>query len=142
MSQAYQTITIQDIPTDVNFEGYYWCSNEQNPEIIIDEPIQLAWFTDLPFVIEANFYSSDAKLSLQVRHVDGQYQVARIDLSQTSELVLDEVKTYLGHDLEGQNFQVIHAWQPESDPFCAGMPVLVPAWSAFAGFSTPNSPQS
>jgi len=141
MSQAYQPISIQDIPTDVNFEGYYWYSNQPKPEIIRGEPIQLAWFTELPFVVEANFYSADAKLSLQVRHVDGQYQVAKVDFNLIDESLYDEA-TYLGHDLEGQRFKVRQAWQPDPDPFCAGMPVLVPAWSAFAGFEPSNSPQS
>ncbi len=141
MSQAYQPISIQDLPTDVNFEGYYWYSNKQKPEIITGEPIQHGWFTELPFVVEANFYSADAKLSIQVRHVEGQYQVTRIDLSQL-DAIPHEKRTYLGHDLEGRNFRVIEAWQPEPDAFCADMEVLVPAWTAFAGFNSQKSPQS
>ena len=134
MSQAYQPISIQDIPADVNFEGYYWYSNRPKPEIITDEPIQPGWFTALPFVVEANFYSREKQLSLQVRHVDGQYQVALIDLGMADKSLKGESKTYLGHDLDGRDFQVIEAWRPEADPFCEGMEVLVPAWSAFAGF--------
>jgi len=139
MSQAYQAISIQDIPTDVNFEGYYWYSNKPQPKIITNEPIQLAWFKDLPFVVEANFYSANAKLSLQVKHVDGQYQVALIDLNQVDESLTGKPQTYLGHDLDGRDFQALEAWQPESDLFCEGMEVLVPSWIAFVGFTSKNT---
>ena len=141
MTQADQSISIQDLHTDVPFEGYYWYSNAQKPQIITDEPIQPGWFTELPFVVEANFYSSDVKLSIQVRHVDGQYQVVRMDLNQL-DAIPHETKTYLGHDLDGRDFQVIEAWQPEPDAFCDNMPVLVPAWTAFVGFKSQKSPQS
>ena len=134
MSEAYQSITLQDIPSDVPFEGYYWYSNAQKPQLITDEPIQPGWFTELPFVIEANFYSKEQHLSIQVRCVDGQYQVARIDLNHADAGLTDKPKKYRGHDLGGRDFLVVEAWQPKPDDFCADMPVLVPAWTAFAGF--------
>lgn len=134
MNQVYQPISIQDIPGDINFEGYYWYSNAKVPEIITDEPIQPAWFKDLPFVIEANFYSREHQLGIQVRYVDGQYQVAMINLSKVDKSLTGDPQLYIGHDLNGRNFQVIEAWQPEKDPFCEGMEVLVPSWSAFIGF--------
>ncbi|GAB4407722.1 MAG: hypothetical protein OHK0039_10300 [Bacteroidia bacterium] len=134
MSQAYQPISIQDIPADVNFEGYYWYSNSPKPEIITDEPIHPDWFTELPFVVEANFYARGQQLSVQVRHVDGQYQVALIDLGLADKSLTGEPKTYLGHDLDGRHLKVVEAWKSEVDPFCEGMEVLVPAWTAFAGF--------
>lgn len=134
MNHVYQTITILDIPQDIRFEGYYWYSNEQSPRVILQEVVQQGWFTDLPFVIEANFYAREEQISLQVRHIDGAYRVAKIDLSQLEGIVHDRA-SYIGHDLGGRNFEMIEAWIPQTDELLEGMETLVPAWAAFAGFS-------
>lgn len=135
MKSTYQPIPISEIPEDLLFEGYYWCSNEKSPVILTGEPIQQSWFTELPFVIEANFYAKAEQISLQVRHLDGVYHVARIDLSLLDSIHHDRV-SYIGHDLGGRNYEMVEAWEPQPDELLEGMKTLVPAWAAFAGFIT------
>ena len=134
MNNLYQIISIEEIPKDILFEGYYWYSNEQKPRVILSPSIiQYDWFTDLPFVVEANFYSPKAQLSIQVKNMDGEYAVAKMDLSQLHEIEHDKV-TYIGHDLESKSYVMIEAWIPQADELLEGMESLIPAWSAFAGF--------
>lgn len=135
MKSRYQLIPISEIPEDLLFEGYYWYSNEKSPVILTGEPIQQSWFTELPFVIEANFYAEAAQISIQVRHWDGDYHAARIDLHLLDSIHHDRV-SYIGHDLGGRNFEMIEAWAPQTDELLEGMKTLVPAWAAFAGFTT------
>lgn len=134
MSKAFRNIEVHEIPGDILFEGYYWYSNAKIPEVIPQEPIKKGWFKEMPFIIEANFYSREKKLSIQVRHVDGKYHVARIDLDHADASLLDGPVTYLGHDLKGLDYQVVEAWEPKPDPLCDGMEVLQPSWTAFVGF--------
>jgi CRISPR type III-associated protein (TIGR04423 family) len=135
MKYAYQSISIHDIPQDILFEGYYWYSNEKSPTVITQEAIQRSWFTDLPFVIEANFYARTEQISIQVRHIDGVYHVAKIDLAQLDQIE-HEKAPYIGHDLGGVHFEMIEAWIHQVDALLEGMETLVPAWTAFAGFTT------
>ncbi len=135
MNSAYQSIRISEIPKDILFEGYYWYSNDKSPKLIpTPEPIQQSWFTELPFVIEANFYSQAQQISIQIRHWDGVYHVGKIDLSQLDKIIHDKV-LYIGHDLAGHNIEMIEAWEAYPYELLEGMETLVPTWAAFAGFS-------
>lgn len=135
MKNAYQPITISEIPDNILFEGYYWYSNEQAPRVISQEIVRQSWFTELPFVIEANFYARIEQLSIQVRHADGEYHIAKIDLSRLSDIPHD-ITSYTGHDLGGRNFEMIEAWEPQADELLENMESLIPAWTAFAGFTS------
>lgn len=127
-------IDIIDIPTDMLFEGYYWYSDKSKPTCIVGEPIYRDWFTDLPFVVEANFYAPAEHISLQVRNIDGQYKFIWIDLNKVQE---GEAKTYIGHDLGGRFFKLIEVWtEGPPDPLLEGMRMLLPSWSAFVGFTS------
>ena len=134
MENLYQIISIEQIPQDILFEGYYWYSNQQKPKLVfVPSTIQQSWFTKLPFVVEANFYSREAKLSIQVRNIDGDYFVAKADLSRLEKIEGNRV-SYIGHDLEGKKYNIIEAWIPKADELLEGMETLIPAWAAFAGF--------
>jgi len=134
MNPVYQPITISKIPEDILFEGYFWYSNDKSPKIISPPAlIQQSWFTELPFVIEANFFARTEQISIQVRHWDGVYHVDKIDLTQLDKILHDKV-SYIGHDLGGRNFEMIEAWETRPDELLEGMETLVPAWAAFAGF--------
>jgi len=134
----HNTIHIHAIPQG-NFEGYYWYSNNPEPEIQRSGSIDVSIFKDLPFVIEANFFDKNQKISVSVRHFEGQYHIVRYDLAQIEDgIILDDV-TYEGHKLEGQNYLMKEAWLPIADPLLAGMKTLQPAWAAFAGFIDPQS---
>jgi CRISPR type III-associated protein (TIGR04423 family) len=134
MKDVFQIISIAQIPKDYLFEGYYWYSNQHKPILVSPpSPIQAEWFSELPFVVEGNFYDSDHQLSIQIRNIDGQYVVAQIDLRNLGDFEYDRT-TYIGHDLEGKQFQMIEAWKPQADELLEGMKTLKPVWSAFAGF--------
>ena len=134
MKSAYQEI--KDISQiKGSFEGYYWYSDKSKPVLVEDSPIDPSWFTELPFVIEANFYDKKQQISIQIRNIDGYYHMAKIDLSSVPKEALD-TQWYIAHDLEGkEGYLMIEAWEEENDPLLDEMPVYQPSWAAFAGFS-------
>lgn len=136
-----QNISIAQIPSG-DYEGYYWYSDAQAPEIIIGKNIDPAKFTALPFVIEANFYCQAKQISIRVRNVEGQYLVTQFNLGALPEDFKTTRKTYLGHDLKGRNFILVEAWREVVDTEqMAGLKTLQPAWSAFAGFTPEKAAQ-
>ena len=128
MKNRYKNINITEIP-EGNFEGYYWYSNKTKPEIINSKKIDKKKFTQLPFVIEANFYSKETETSIQIKNLDGNYHIAIIDLKDCKV----EPQNYIGHDI-GYDFQVVEAWEEKEDEFLEGMKTEVPVWTAFKGF--------
>lgn len=135
MKALHKDISRSEIPTDIQFEGYYWYSHEQKPHLLEGGVIDPAWFGKLPFVIEGNFYAPKEKISIQVKNIDGEYHFSRIDLSQIDASNTREVE-FLGHDLKEQNFKVVEGWDLIEDPLCENMETLVPTWTAFAGFTS------
>ena len=133
MTKRYKNINIEGIPNE-NFEGYYWFSNKPKPEIIRNEKIDKNKFTQLPFVVEANFYSKETETSVQVKNIDGEYHIAIIDLTDCDTVP----QVYIGHDI-GYDFQVVEAWEEKEDKFLEGMKTKVPAWTAFKGFVKPKN---
>lgn len=125
-------INIKDIPA-FNFEGYYWYSNAQKPNIHEHSPIDQSIFTDFPFVIEANFYAHEEQISISVKHIDGAYYIMKYDLSNISDLK-KRAKHYEGHDLGGKNFLLYEDWSPVADPLLEDMAALQPSGIAFIGF--------
>lgn len=133
MESTYKIIMIQDIPPNIKFDGYYWYSDKKKPTCIESDYIQQEWFTALPFVVEANFYSREENVSLQIKNTDGEYKVALIDLNKLEGIVLD-TREYIGHDLGNRNLKMIEAWESKAFDILEGMNTLVPSWTAFAGF--------
>lgn len=130
MKNKFKKISIEEIPDHIDFEGYYWYSDETKPHVITDEKIDKNIFTELPFVVEANFYSDTEKLSIQVKNIDGQYYVGMVHLAS-----IDNAQEYIAHDLDDINrFKMVEAWEEQEDELLEGMKVLVPSWTAFAGF--------
>ena len=128
MKNRYKKINIEDIP-EGNFDGYYWYSNKTKPEIISKKKIDKNKFTQLPFVIEANFYSNETETSIQIKNIDGKYHIASIDLKSCK----SGAQNYIGHYI-GQDFQVVEAWEEKEDELLEGMITEVPLWTAFKGF--------
>ena len=56
-----ERIDIKQIPFDLPFEGYYWYSDESKPTALDKKTISEAIFTELPFIVEGNFYNNDEK---------------------------------------------------------------------------------
>lgn len=129
--------SLNDIP-DLLYEGYYWYSDQEKPIIIKDSRIDPEWFKILPFVIEANFYSREKKLSVSVKNIDAEYHVTIFMLDELKEEEYREM-LYIGHDIGDLNYIMIETWEkisnPEpSDPL-EGMLTYLPSWSAFKGFT-------
>ena len=122
----YKKISIEEIPSG-NYEGYYWFSDESKPVVIRNKDIDKSIFKKLPFVVEANFYSKQEDISIQVKNIDGDYHVAMIDVKDT------EAKKYVGHDI-GCDFLLVEAWEDKKDPLLENMTTKVPTWAAFKGF--------
>jgi CRISPR type III-associated protein (TIGR04423 family) len=132
--KSYQNIHFNQIPPYL-FDGYYWYSDAPKPKLIWQERIDPVIFQDLPFIVEGNFYASAKQLSINVRHIEGRYLLTQYDLTKVPEDKKKEM-IYLGHDLNGQNIKLIEVWEEVADQeLLAGLSALVPAYSAFAGFT-------
>lgn len=132
------------------YQGYYWYSDASTPEQIEDAPIVADKFSDMPFVVEANFYCVAQAWSIQIKNIDGNYQVAKMDLSGLdleSEGTADyDVIDYFAHRIaDYSHYRVVEAWRvvdldvrtsetgnKPSSP--ETMTTLEPAWTAFCGF--------
>lgn len=134
-NNRYTSISVEQIPVDIEFDGYLWFSDQQKPTMLMNQRLNMALFKKLPFIIEGNLWSKERQLSVNIRNFDGQYLITSFDLSNSSEDILLEEKNYIAHDLEGvTKFQVIEAWEEKEDEALAGMKTLVPSWTAFKGF--------
>ncbi len=135
MSNRCQKINKEEIPVDVAFEGYLWCSDRPGPEILMSELIDHQKFSDLPpFIVEGNLYSEAEAISIQIKNIDGAYQIIKIDLSDLENIDHTD-QIYLSHRVNGFNrFRMIEAWEETEDESVDKATVLEPAWSAFAGF--------
>ena len=128
MKNSYTQISIQEIP-ETTWEGYYWYSSESKPHVIKNEPIDGSIFSDMPFIIEANFYSAAENKSLQVKFIDGVYLLGLMDVSGTD---LKEQR-YIGHDI-GCDFMIAEGVTSEEDPSLDNFEIKKPVWHAFKGF--------
>ncbi len=134
----FEIKSIQDIP-DHLYEGYYWYSDSQVPEVIINERIDKAKFTEMPFVIEANFFAPAEKVSIQVRNIDGYYHISGFQLKNINRST-HETQEYFAHDLKMNDgktikkYKMVEAWEEISDPLLEDMTTLQPTWAAFFGF--------
>jgi len=128
-------LSLQDLPTELIVEGYYWYSDQVKPEIVRGQQIEAGWFTDLPFVVEANFFAPEDQISIQVKSIDGNYLIHQFDLKELPDEHMEE-EWYRAHDLPGvDSFRVVEAWKLEADPLLEGLSSWVPAWRAFGGFN-------
>lgn len=135
----FEIKSIQDIP-DYLYEGYYWHSDKQFPEVIINECIDKSKFTEMPFIVEANFIAKEEKISIQVRNIDGQYHISGFNLKGVDDSG-HVVREYIAHDLKIENgkrkiekFKMVEAWEEVSDSMLENMVTLQPSWAAFFGF--------
>ena len=134
VKNIFQKITIKEIP-DFDFEGYYWYSNERRPKRVLGGKIDQSIFSDLPFVIEANFFSKKENVSIQVKNIDGDYYILQFNLSSIQDHHLIDKQDYIAHDLvDIKKYKMMEAWEERSDELLEGMKTLVPSWTAFVGF--------
>jgi CRISPR type III-associated protein (TIGR04423 family) len=134
MDKVFQKIEIEEIP-DYEFQGYYWYSNQKKPEHFLSKKIDKSIFSKLPFVIEANFFAENENVSIQVKNIDGNYNISLINLNLLSDPNLCDKHEYIAHDLgDVKKYRMFEAWEEKADILLEGMKTLVPSWTAFAGF--------
>jgi CRISPR type III-associated protein (TIGR04423 family) len=132
-----EKIDIKQIPFNLPFEGYYWYSHKSKPTVLVNKAISEAIFTELPFIVEGNFYNDDEKISINIKNIDGRYLITRANLKGIDY----EPQEYLAHRLELEDgtkiskIKLMHHWQEsEPDALLEGMTTLIPVWMAFTGF--------
>jgi CRISPR type III-associated protein (TIGR04423 family) len=134
-------IKIDDIP-DYDYEGYYWYSDQSAPEVVFQQEklVFKELLTILPFVVEGNFYAEQEKVSIQIRHIDGEYRIAQFDLKGLDGNTNYPIKHYIAHRLTDKGgksitqYKMMEAWEEIEDPLLEGMKTLKPTWAAFCGF--------
>jgi len=139
---------LQDIPTNKNYEGYLWWSDQQKPDVYDNQPIvsQLdkpIWPESVtnPFIIEGNLWDNDNKISYLIRFIDGQYLVYKFELKGISKDQITKHK-YLPNRMPGiDKLKFKEVWEEQPDEFCNGFNVLKPAFIAFVGFEKQEEKQ-
>lgn len=129
-------IDISDIPFKLLYEGYYWYSNKSKPEILNNQPFSLDKFSSLPFIVEGNLYNAETGTSVSIKCIDGEYAIFTTNLKDLPANQTVEQK-YIAHDLKDiDKIVLVEFWQEsEADELLENMTTLVPAWTAFKGFT-------
>lgn len=144
IQDAYQKIEDKKELYGKVLQGYYWLSNCSKPEVIDKEELSPQKMDDLlddktlPFIIEANFYCAAEKCSIQIKNIDGQHHLAKIDLKDLPPEHY-HIQTYVTHDImtdknDYRYYEVVEAWQLKPDCLLDGLETFSPAWTAFKGF--------
>lgn len=121
---------IISIPAASSVQGYYWASDAEAP-IVIDgnfDGLQLNESTN-PFIVEAQLYFTQQKLSYSIRYVDGHYIVMRHEVPEQI-----EAKEYISKWDNSLKLLFAILWEAEHDPLCCDMPVLKASNQLFVGF--------
>ena len=128
-------ISLEDIDYTLQYEGYYWYSNKQRPELVNQSIITKDIFKKLPFIVEGNLYCSSNQVSINIKNIDGAYVIYQCILADLPKNQYS-LQEYIAHDLEGvSKIKMLQYWKEgEADDLLAGMTTLIPAWQAFQGF--------
>jgi len=135
---------LDDIP-DYAYNGYIWESDQDKPIILNNQTHDFSQTKLNPFIIEAYLYAGQNRQSIAIKHIDGDYFISKIDLTDfdLENLPEDEftTHTYLTDPAifnQNKNFKYINFieyFSPDKDELCLNLNVLTPAWIAFTGFS-------
>jgi len=130
-------ITIDKIP-DLNYEGYIWYSNAQQPEVIKGK-FDIKRLTLLPFVIEGNLWNEHDKISINIKNIDGNYLINIFDLKTVANF-FENTQEYVSHRIEhAKAYKIYQHWEAIEDDLCEKMSSYQPTWNAFVGFSKTNN---
>lgn len=145
-------------PIKGKYEGYFWESDKQAPQIYKGENLleEKAFDSEKnPFIIEGQFFDRTTGHSVSIKYVDGEYLIKEyymetsnegktfyvMEKDENGEDVKREVKCkaveqhYKGNSkLEGNNLRFYELWEEKPDPFCCNMNVLEATKIIFAGF--------
>lgn len=136
-------INLDKIPTNINYEGYLWWSDKENPDVYQNQPIisqenKPIWpiLSTNPFIIEGNLWDPINEISYLIRFLDGNYLVYRFDIQNINSNEITELDYHpfrMPDYITKLNFKEI--WTSQQDPLCNRFDVLKPAFIAFTGFT-------
>lgn len=122
------------------YSGYIWMSDEDAPCRIDNEAYENALETGtVPFIIEAQLYDEEQKVSISVKYVDGQYianEYSDVDAACANDKDV-KLRTFIGNSRLGEyKLQFLQYWQEEEDVenLRCGMKELRPGKLVFIGF--------
>ncbi len=133
-------ISIDKIPTNTNYEGYLWWSDQQKPNVfdnqpIVSQPNKPIWPESgtNPFIIEGNLWDKTTETSYLIRFIDGEYLVYKFELKENEVATHHEyLPNRMPENIKKLKFKEV--WVPKPDTLCNGFEVLKPAFIAFVGF--------
>jgi|SRR5690606_8918893 len=128
---------LSEIPS-LKFQGYVWKSDQEEPEVLHNEPYDFSNDSETNFIVEALLYNEEKDISIHINHF-GDYNIVSYSLDQwkASDTTVEET-CYLPHRLGKKVSRVKFKklWIHEKDPFCEGMPVKKLKAIVFCGFKT------
>lgn len=129
-------IKVNDIPRDGKYEGYIWMSNSTRPQVLESAPLPADFSTTgNPFVVEAELWDKDNRLSYSIHHA-GNQTVCQCSAVADNDFSSDRVdKTvYVSHRMDGLQLCFLEYWEEAASEACLGMPVLEMSKRVFVGF--------
>jgi CRISPR type III-associated protein (TIGR04423 family) len=127
-------VQLNEIDLSKSYTGYYWFSDKESPTVIRQEKITLDMFTELPFIVEANFVSDDGT-SISIKNIDGVYEAFQVYLHDLPEDQITRQSFLAKTSLGVKAIKMVIFWDKDTETtYTGGMPELIPQWKAFAGF--------
>ena len=119
-----------------NCEGYLWWSDQQEPKVYQDEPIdECLEANQNPFVVEGLLYDKEEKTSYSIKYVDGQYLIKEYKVEDDDLCNPDyEIKSYFSNRVDNRWLKFLRYWEEKEDENCMGMNVLTLTKNVFIGF--------
>lgn len=128
----------------LEYIGYIWMSDLQEPKLVNNnKAFDFSEFninTSIinPFIIEGNLFAANEKISVSIKHFNGNYFIFEVNLSKIDNIPENQFTgyEYLAHNALSniKTLKFKQYWIEDNDPLCENMPVLIPAWRAFVGF--------
>lgn len=127
-------IEIKDINFEAKYQGYIWMSDNTQSEQYYNEKIDKTLFESKnPFVIEAQLYDEDNKLSYSMKTVDGELHIYKYDVKFKPKDVKE--LSFIPNRMDKvSKLKFLQYWTPQPDEFCEKMEVLQPSAFVFVGF--------
>ncbi len=134
-------ISINEIKS-LQFEGYLWMSDEEEPLVYENEIVTLPKEGDNPFVVEGMLYNKAQGLSYSIKYVDGKYFIQEYVVSEADKKNPDnETKVYESNRMGDRQLQFLRYWEEvfDEDNYKdgnnpKGLPVLTQTKNVFIGF--------
>lgn len=129
-------VEIQDINTELRYEGYLWLSNADAPIEYSDSPLDMTLFEGAnPFIREGYLYSQEGKCALTIKHADGHYLINQYDVLE-EDLNDPEVEQlrFVTHRMSQCYLKFLRYWREDEAPACLDLPVKVFDRIVFVGF--------